>query len=53
MRASDARQFVVDHEIDLQSLGVKLPDGRRFLGADYWAPFESLVVNGLLDKFEP
>ncbi len=53
MRASEARQFVADHEIDLQSLGVSLPDGRRFLGADYWAPFEHLVVDGLMENLEP
>lgn len=53
MRASEARQFVADHEIDLQTLGVKLPDGRRFLGADYWAPFEHLVVDGLMEILEP
>jgi hypothetical protein len=53
MRASEARQFVADHEIDLQSLGVKLPDGRRFLGADYWAPFERLVVDGLMESLRP
>jgi DNA-binding transcriptional ArsR family regulator len=53
MRASEARQFVADHEIDLQSLGVRLPDGRRFLGADYWAPFEALVVDALTQRLEP
>lgn len=53
MRASEARQFVADHEIDLQSLGVKLPDGRRFLGADYWAPFELLVVDSLMESLRP
>lgn len=53
MRASEARQFVADHEIDLQSLGVSLPDGRRFLGADYWAPFEHLVVDGLMENLQP
>lgn len=53
MRASEARQFVADHEIDLQSLGVSLPDGRRFLGADYWAPFEHLVMDGLMENLQP
>jgi DNA-binding transcriptional ArsR family regulator len=53
MRASEARQFVADNEIDLQSLGVELPDGRRFLGADYWGPFEHLVVEGLIEVLEP
>lgn len=52
MRASEARQFVADHENDLQSLGVNLPDGRRFLGADYWAPFEHLVVDGLMKNLQ-
>ena len=53
MRASEARRFVADYEIDLQSLGLKLPDGRRFLGADYWVPFERAVVDGLMEILEP
>jgi DNA-binding transcriptional ArsR family regulator len=53
MRASEARQFVADHGIDLQTLGVKLPDARRFLGADYWEPFEYLVLDSLRDKLKP
>lgn len=53
MQASEARRFVADHEIDLQALSVKLPDHRSFLGADYWAPFEVLVVDDLLERLQP
>lgn len=52
MLASEARRFVAEHENALHSLGIKPPDARRFLGADYWAPFEELVVEGLLHKLE-
>ncbi len=53
MMGSEARQFVAGHEIDLRALGAKLPDERRFLGADYWAPFELMVVDALTQRLAP
>ena len=40
------------HEIELRGLGVRPPDERRFLGADYWAPFELLVIDALTQRLE-
>jgi len=31
---------------------VRPPDERRFLGADYWAPFELLVIDALTQRLE-
>ncbi|MGH2820088.1 MAG: ArsR/SmtB family transcription factor, partial [Actinomycetota bacterium] len=53
MSASEARQFVASHEIDLRALGVRLPDERRFLGSDYWGAFELMVVEALTQKLTP
>ncbi len=52
MMASEVRQFVAGHEIELRGLGVRPPDERRFLGADYWAPFELLVIDALTRRLE-